>query len=349
MRVEARAPGKLILFGEYAVLEGAPAVVAAVDRCAQVAVSPREEGPWIVTSDLGAGQRWPLAARGGRLVAAGDPETGDAAWILRALEETLRSRGARLEGIAPLEVDVRSGAFFDAGAKLGLGSSAAVVVALGAALQRVLSPDAHGECREAFARALRVHHALQSAGSGIDVAASFHGGVIAFERAPGAGGAPRIERLAMPRGLHLACVWTGASTSTAAYLERVRRCRDERPRAYRRCIEHMANVAAGALQAFRTGRGREIVALAAEYHLAMGRLGKTCGVPVISPVHEALAQLARSAGAAYKPSGAGGGDVGLLLADTEETLAAAAGAVELAGSSLVELHVLETGVTILPS
>ena len=32
MAIVARAPGKLVALGEYAVLEGAPAIVLAVDR-----------------------------------------------------------------------------------------------------------------------------------------------------------------------------------------------------------------------------------------------------------------------------------------------------------------------------
>ena len=38
MRATASAPGKLILLGEYAVLEGAPALVAAVEQRAEVSV-----------------------------------------------------------------------------------------------------------------------------------------------------------------------------------------------------------------------------------------------------------------------------------------------------------------------
>ena len=43
----ARAPGKLFVTGEYAVLEGAPALVAAVDRYARVSVLPGN-GPGVV-------------------------------------------------------------------------------------------------------------------------------------------------------------------------------------------------------------------------------------------------------------------------------------------------------------
>ena len=40
----ARAPGKLVALGEYAVLDGAPAVVLAVDRYVEAAVGPSEDG-----------------------------------------------------------------------------------------------------------------------------------------------------------------------------------------------------------------------------------------------------------------------------------------------------------------
>ena len=37
--IGARAPGKLVALGEYAVLDGAPAVVLALDRYAEVAIA----------------------------------------------------------------------------------------------------------------------------------------------------------------------------------------------------------------------------------------------------------------------------------------------------------------------
>ena len=45
MIVTATAPGKLVLLGEYAVLEGAPALVMAIDRRAEVRLETRTQAP----------------------------------------------------------------------------------------------------------------------------------------------------------------------------------------------------------------------------------------------------------------------------------------------------------------
>ena len=43
MQVTASAPGKIILFGEHAVVYGKPAIAVAVDRRAYVTVQNRED------------------------------------------------------------------------------------------------------------------------------------------------------------------------------------------------------------------------------------------------------------------------------------------------------------------
>ncbi len=48
--IEASAPGKLVLSGEYAVLAGAPALVAAVDRRVTCTLSSRDQGGWRFSS-----------------------------------------------------------------------------------------------------------------------------------------------------------------------------------------------------------------------------------------------------------------------------------------------------------
>jgi phosphomevalonate kinase len=129
-----------VLSGAYAVLEGAPALVAAVDRYV-VADSGAE--PPLVTDEVAQ-----AIAQGAIERAPGFDAT--------ALREKTPS-GDR---------------------KLGLGSSAAIVAASIAA--QWLTGDGGGEdfTRRVFLAALAAHRAAQPGGSGIDVAASCFGGVV---------------------------------------------------------------------------------------------------------------------------------------------------------------------------
>src|SRR5262249_59369926 len=54
MTVRASAPGKLFLTGEWAVLRGAPALVAAVDRRVSVTIEPGTDG--VVVESLAEGR-----------------------------------------------------------------------------------------------------------------------------------------------------------------------------------------------------------------------------------------------------------------------------------------------------
>jgi phosphomevalonate kinase len=139
------APGKLVVLGEYAVVDGAPALVAAVNRGVACAWDPGEG------------------------LAISTP-TGDDRFVRSALLEADAPGGTwRFTDWNPLP----------SATKVGLGGSAAAVVAatLAARLARGDTPT-----REALFRcAVRVHRAVQGSGSGIDVAASTYGGLCRFE------------------------------------------------------------------------------------------------------------------------------------------------------------------------
>ncbi len=312
MKIVARAPAKLVLFGEYAVLEDAPAIVAAVDRCAVVTVEPHDET--VIASDLGtdAGDAW------------------YAAW-----------REASALDVPAMHVDLSTAEFYanGGGEKLGIGSSAALAVAMGAAARRAAGEAPDDDA--AFAADLDTHHRLQGGGgSGIDVAASFHGGVIAWWKSR------RMERLAWPEGLHFACVWTGASASTADMLARVREFERTQPDAYAACIEAMSRISGEALAAFRAGRVTDIVAQTAAYSDAMSAFGREAGAPIVSEAHAALAKLAAGLDVSYKPSGAGGGDVGLLFSTSRARLQEACEQCLTAGYPIVNVRIHDQGVTV---
>ena len=136
-RSRARAPGKLLLIGEYAVLDGAPALVMAVDRYVDVRVeSAREDSGRLSAPQLGI-RKAPMRIEADQLRCEGVDElalglTG------RLVPAILRALGRALDEITTIDIEIDSAALFESDAgrpvKLGLGSSAAVCAALTVAL-----------------------------------------------------------------------------------------------------------------------------------------------------------------------------------------------------------------------
>jgi len=143
----AFAPGKCILFGEHAVVYGHPAVAVAID--AGVEVSIRESSKWTM--------------------AGVDFDPSQHPHITHILRDVFKYNGV------PLEIDVKSGLFSAA----GLGSSAAISNAMGAALQFHIDPDGELD-RIGLARMGHSAEAIAQKGraSPTDTAASALGGCV---------------------------------------------------------------------------------------------------------------------------------------------------------------------------
>jgi phosphomevalonate kinase len=267
--VKAKAPGKVVLSGAYAVLEGAPAVVSAVSRyvsCDAERVAER------ITPEV-------LAA-----LPSGPFPAFDAS-------------------------ELRDGAH-----KLGLGSSAAILVAT---LAAVRGRDFHDDSalREAIeGPALAAHHQAQAGGSGIDVVASTRGGTLIARRT--GPGTLSLEAVALPRDLCIEAWASGVAASTPELLRAVGRFRDARHRDY---DELMSALTAAATRAAAALSNTQIDTLLAELSLQrelLARLGAAAGAPIITPEVRELAEWAGRRAAAVLPSGAGGGDIVLWVART---------------------------------
>jgi phosphomevalonate kinase len=303
-RIEASAPGKLVLLGEYAVLDGAPALVLAVDRRARVTLVPHADAHWeIVSPTLG------LAARL-RITANGPVWGGDAAaeldWIA-----TLFTRLPFTASLPACRVELDSDAFHlqhaGAPAKLGLGSSAALTVALCGALHAL-----GGQPAPTLAECVDAHRAIQHGrGSGIDIAASLHGGLLRFQL--DAGGTAQAEALAWPAGLHWRCVYSGKPASTSAMLATVAAWRARQPAEYTRRIHELATMASRGVDAVARADSATALASLHDYAIALAGLGEASGADIASRAHRALGQLAAECGVIYKSCGAGGGDVGVTF------------------------------------
>jgi len=330
----ARAPGKLFLLGEYAVLDGGAAVVAAVDR--HVEVRLRRSTATACARISAPGHCPPFELTAG---ATPPPELRFACAALEIASSRLSTPSS-----PGCELEIRSGLEAGAGegVKLGLGGSAAVCAAVVAALHAAAGRDVEGERDEIFAAALTAHHrAQEGVGSGADVAASVYGGLLRFARTA-AEALPRVAPLSPPPGWSLHIGWSGRAAATAPLVRRYlaleeRGARQEFLAASRASVDAFAaGLAAGRVDAAAVNGNGE----------ALERLARDCGMPLLTPELERIVALARRAGAGAKVSGAGGGDCAIALTDDPEVAARLAAAWRAAGVRTIDLRLEARGVSV---
>jgi len=302
------APGKVFIMGEYAVLDGAPAVVAAVSRFAV-----------------------------GQFIAGG---AGESPFVEEAVRVTLEGLGERAAALPAGSVWVDSAGFSAEGRKLGLGSSAAVTAAtVGAMLEMAGLPIASNRdfC---FTLAENAHRVAQGGiGSGADVAAAVHGGLLQFRRPPG--GYPITERLQQPADLRIVIFSEGQSASTPDLVRGVKAFAERNPSGYASALRPLREQAELFAEAFAEGK---IAALLDSARIFGTALGMRSGVPIVTTRFEIAANLAINLGGVAKPSGAGGGDIGVGLFGDEGAARTFASRVEQLGLRVLDAPIETKGV-----
>jgi phosphomevalonate kinase len=306
------APGKLILLGEYAVLDGFPAIVAAVNRRAS-----------------------------GQFVPGRAPESKLVDIAVHGASEAL---GPNRTALPRGSVLVDTSAFSLGGTKLGIGSSAATAaVSVGAVLE--MAGIRVGESTDlVFDVALAAHREAQGGlGSGADVAAAVYGGLLHYTRP--ARGAATVRRLPPLAGVEMVVFSTGTPSSTVDCLQAVAAFQKASPETHRQLLPPIADAVVRFEAGLFARDAREIIAAIGAAHLGMEMLGQAASVPIVTPVLAHAALLAAEVGGAAKPSGAGGGDVGIaVLPDAEAASEFRARARDL-GLGILDLFVDPTGIS----
>lgn len=166
MKVTASAPGKLMLYGEHAVVYGSPCIVTAVDQRVRVSVEPNGEGEIHVCSpNVGLDEYHKKIAR------LGKDDLPKSMQFVEMLVKRFYEKYQIKEG-------VRISTESDFSTQFGFGSSAAVVVALTQAMTNYF--EVVMDKKEIFEMAYRAVLDVQGVGSGFDVAASVYGGTIYY-------------------------------------------------------------------------------------------------------------------------------------------------------------------------
>lgn len=304
--VTALAPGKLFLMGEYAVLDGVPAIVAAVPPFVKVQLrrTPGRSTLRVAAPQLAAAAEVPASAL--------PPAEGPLRFALACLHVLREELGpAALAGI-----DISIEGTEPATKKLGLGLSAAISAATTAgllALSRVLSPN-DGAPAMIFRQALAAHRLAQDGrGSGADVAASVFGGVLWF--------VPTSLETVLPQPIQAApqwqllAAWTGMPAATTELVSLYREACHRAPAAYQRFLRDSEVAVEQCRRALEHPNARidEAFDLAL---CAMRRFSRATGFSPLTPPLERAIEVAWNCGVPAKWSGAGGGDCVIALASS---------------------------------
>ena len=295
--VVASAPGKIVLSGEYAVLDGAAAIVMAVDRRARVVLADRfgrisqVRAPGY-TDEIGRFEN-----------VDGDIRWLDGQALFGVVDSVMRTADAPQSGAQLIDLDTSD--FIDPlrNRKTGIGSSAALTVALCAAVKR------SADTRTIMAVAQRAHADLQGGvGSGVDIACSLSGGLIEYRRESAS-----VTALSWPEGLSYRVIWTGVAASTRDKLGKFN-TEISRPSRAR-----LAQTSEGMADVWRNGDADQIIKEYRDYNEHLYQFSIDHGLGIFDAGHEEIWRAASESRLTYKPCGAGGGDVGIVFG-TDDTV-----------------------------
>jgi mevalonate kinase len=273
--LEAFGPGKVILLGEHAVVYGTTALAVPLSLGVTARATP---------------------ARACSLDVPGQIDSATRHRLLRAF-----SVAAVAAGRPPFRVSLQS----TLPISMGLGSSAALAVALAGVLLRAASgrPASQGKLLELAGAMEVVFHGTPS---GVDHACSALGCPIRFRRR-GVGGPPLVRRLSLRRPLELLVALAGTRRPTRDTVSSLRQRQARWPARYRRLFREVGRVAEEGALAAEAG---DLEALGDAMNVNHGLLA---ALGVSSPALDGMAGFLREAGALGAKLTGAGGDGGAVV------------------------------------
>ncbi len=327
--ITAKAPGKLYIAGEYAVVEtGFPAIIVALNQFVTVTIEESHEYGSIVSKQYQENSLY-WQRQGDEMVF--DNRDNPFHYILSAIR--LTEQYARQAGKTLRVYHLRVNSDLDSadGKKYGLGSSAAVTVATVKALcafyELSLSND------QLYKLAAIAHLDVQGNGSLGDIAASVFGGWVAyrsFDKQWLADIRPTvsltellempwpslsIELLTPPAELSLLIGWTGSPASTSHLVDKIAIAKTERQADYQNFLAASKACLEAMVEGFRRNDLAQIQAELRNNRAILQDLAHFSHVAIETPILQKMGALAEAIGGAAKTSGAGGGDCGIVIID----------------------------------
>lgn len=318
-RVEISTPGKLMLFGEHAVVYGYPCIVTAVDQRMRVLINKEDD----------------------RTVRIQAPDVNLPNYSLRIDELDEKQdlpKGARFVAMAVNNFfnrfNVRTGLKIrtqsDFSSEFGFGSSSAVTVAVIKGLSELFGVKMEG--KDLFDLSYKTVLDIQGVGSGFDLAAAIWGGTLWFV----AGGKTIIPL--KTEELPIVVGYTGIKADTPTLIEQVAEKQKVYPEITTKIFETISLIVQEAKNVLEKG---DWLALGELMDLNQGLLD---ALGVNTKELSSLVYACREAGAfGAKLSGAGGGDCMIALVNSK-TRALVEKNIETAGGKVLKVKLNAEGV-----
>lgn len=307
--ISASAPGKIILFGEHAVVYGYPAIAVPVNKVqakAFIMAKPGQNDIQIIAPDISM----------------------DAALKTLPLDHAI-SQAIHLT-LKVLEIDTPPAFSIKITSSIplasGMGSGAAVSVAVVRAVSEFLGQRLPDETVNQVAFEIeKIHHGTPS---GIDNTVITYNRPVFFIKDK------QMETIKVSQPLTLVIGISGISSSTAVAVGEVRKGYQENPRKFEALFNACGQIAASARYAIENHRMQSLGPLMNDNHQLL------CEMGVSTPELDQLTAAARSAGAlGAKLSGAGKGGNMIALVQPERAALVADAMIDAGASSTITTEV----------
>jgi phosphomevalonate kinase len=331
------APGKLMLSGEWSVLEGKPCIILALDKKVSVEIEEKEELT-INAPDFGISGVKTILKDDKVSLDASEEEKNILRLVSNATEVSLKYLKEKGIGIKTFELTTHSketAVEVDGKReKLGFGSSAAITVATVGAILTFHEQGiaTQGEKEIVYKLGVLAHYFAQGkVGSSFDVAISTFGGLTKYTK-PDMNWVVyeaqkenildlvekdwpnfEIKNISVPKDILFSIGFTGKGSSTKELVIKMREFKEINSGEYWRIYNAISDTTKNIDFYINENNPKEILELIKRNRQLLNDLSKKSELPLETKELALLADLADEAGGAGKFSGAGGGDCGIAV------------------------------------
>ncbi len=305
MKIETRASGKIFFSGEYMALEGGRAITLSTPQSAKVSISESKEPDNLFFSSM-SDQVYPFRI--------------DENMRLIWLEEDPKHLGGILKesikqfdkGFSGRSISIDTSEFFYEQRKIGIGSSSAVSVAITKALNQLFDLRLTSESMINHAR--QIHNKSQdSNGSGFDIITSLME-VRSLACRILDNGAYDYEQIGIPETINILVVVNDEYIETSEMIERYEAAKNKYNDYFTKHAPKMKHELELLYESILKSDNESIFQYLAEYNKSLVDMNNVFNLGIFNN-HLKLIKLAKDEGVFYKPSGSGGGDIGIVICD----------------------------------